>query len=67
MEERKKPNFKRHTLPPVSRWYLFRIVFYVVLLIVLCTIIYATIGFEQDSKVDKNLEIDGVLIELEAS
>ena len=32
MKEERKIDFKRHTSPPVSKMYLFKIVFYVVLL-----------------------------------
>ncbi len=67
MEDRKKIDFKRHTLPPVSRWYLWRIIFYVVLLIVVSAIIYATMDMRKGVKPDEIKEIDGINLELEDS
>jgi len=67
MEDRKKLDFKRYTLPPVSRWYLWRIIFYVVLLIVVSAIIYATMDMKKGTNPDEIMEIDGVNFELEDS
>ena len=42
MKDERKIDFKRHTSPPVSKMYLFKIIFYVVMLGVLSYFLFRT-------------------------
>ena len=65
MEERKKIDFKRHTLPPVSKKYLWRIIFYLVMLSVIGYIALSTLGMHKKQNPETIDQIHGVTIELE--
>lgn len=62
MKEERKIDFKRHTSPPVSKMYLFKIVFYVVLLGVMGYFLFK--GNKSKPKVDAKdiTEINNVSI-----
>jgi hypothetical protein len=55
-DERIKIDLKQHTLPPVSKRYLFRIILYVVLLTGVCSIAYYLYNRRGEAKVVKEPE-----------
>lgn len=66
MEEDRSIDLKQHTLPKVSKWYLVRIVFYVVMLTIIALVWYFTSNKAQVIKEGAGTkEIRGVEIELE--
>ncbi len=65
MTERKKPDFKRHALPPVSKRYLFRIIFYVILLSVIVYIALSTIEKKNEKDTNEVHEIELLNLEIE--
>ncbi len=67
MEERPRPDFKRHTLPPVSRKYLWRIIFYLAMLSVIIWIALASLGKHRKADPEKIHEIHGVELEVSDS
>lgn len=65
MEEQKKIDFRRHTLPPVSKKYLWRIIFYLVMLSIIAYIALSTLGMHKKPNPETIDQIQGVTIELE--
>ena len=63
MEEKPKINLKQHTSPPASKKYLFRIVFYIILLSVLSFIIASQLGKKETPKNPEVIEIQTFTIE----
>ena len=55
-DERHRIDFKQHTLPPVSKWYLIRIVFYVVFLTLVGFAIYYLHGSKKTPPPKKDLD-----------
>ena len=55
MERKRKINLKRHTLPPASKKYLFRIIGYIILLSVLIWIVFYLKNYSSSSS--ENLEV----------
>ena len=65
MDERQRIDLRQHTSPPVSKWYLLRIIIYVVILILLGVFIYALSKHKKTPEIPlKNQEIRGVEISL---
>lgn len=64
MDEQRRPDFKKYTLPPVSKKYLFRIIFYAVFLVVIIVIAISTHGKHKRLSHDEIREVNGVEIEL---
>lgn len=64
MDEQRRPDFKKYTLPPVSKKYLFRIIFYLVLLSVIIFIALSTHGKHKRLTEEQIEEVKGVQIEL---
>lgn len=62
MKEERKIDFKRHTSPPVSKMYLFKIVFYVVLLGVMGYFLFNGNKKKTSVKVNDITEINNVTI-----
>ena len=67
MDEQRRPDFKKYTLPPVSKKYLFRIIFYAILLTVIIVIALSTHGKHKRMSTDQIKEVNGVEIELNDS
>ena len=65
-DEQRKIDLKQHALSPVSKKYLLRIIFYVVLLVGLCFVIYYLTNLKPEPKPVKNpkdvKEIRGVTL-----
>ena len=55
-DERHRIDFKQHTLPPVSKWYLIRIIFYVVFLTLVGFAIYYLHGTKKTPPPKKDLD-----------
>lgn len=62
MKEERKINFKRYTSPPVSKMYLFKIVFYVILLVVMGYFLFKGNKKKTQVKVKDITEINHVII-----
>ena len=66
LKDPRKIDFKRHTSPPASKWYLIRIIIYVVLLLVAGIIIYSVYQKRDGlQEVQDVVEIEGVSVEVE--
>lgn len=65
MEEDRSIDLQQHALPKVSKWYMFRIVFYVVMLCVIGGVWYYMSGRDKPIKDGKDVkEVRGVEIDL---
>ncbi|MFT5860291.1 MAG: hypothetical protein ACI865_002400 [Flavobacteriaceae bacterium] len=66
MEDDRSIDLKQHTLPKVSRWYMLRIIFYVVMLGVIGGVWYYMSHREKPVKDGEKIEeINGVTIDLD--
>ncbi|MDX2362533.1 MAG: hypothetical protein QNK23_17125 [Crocinitomicaceae bacterium] len=63
-EDQRKVDFKRHTSPPVSKWFLLKIITYVVILIVLGVLVYSLSQKTTIKDESEVVEIEGVSLEL---
>lgn len=65
MEKDRKIDLKQHTLPPVSKRYLLRILIYIVLLIVLGVLIYKLFANPkgQETKINEVEQINNITLD----
>ena len=63
MEEPRKIDFKKHTSSPVSKWYLARVVFYVILLSVLLYFVLRQPKQAEKPQIKDVQEIENITIE----
>lgn len=63
MEERRRPDFKQYTLAPVSRKFLLRILFYLLILSAIAYVALASLGQHRKMDPEDIQEINGVEIE----
>jgi len=67
MEERRRPDFKQFALAPVSRKFLLRIVFYILILSAIAYVALSSLGQHRKMDPADIHEINGVEIEMSDS
>lgn len=67
MEDRSRPDFKQYSLPPFSRKFLLRILFYVLVLSLIAYVALSTEGKHRKMDPETIQEINGVELEMSDS
>jgi len=65
MEDPRKVDFKKYVSKPVSKWYLARIVFYIILLSALIYLFFSQNGSKKSANIKEIKNIDKVSITIE--